>query len=141
MTNINIHVLLMLQLSLDLYYTEDEIYELSYTKEPKNPKIQVSRAKYDSLKLNFILHHQHHICYNLFSQEEGQLCTFCGCNIIFETKVQILLKDIKISHIKVPYVREACYVVGVLFFSCFSRHVQSFTFNQCICRSTACSSC
>nr|XP_046245791.1 RAS guanyl-releasing protein 4 isoform X2 [Scatophagus argus] len=24
----------------DLYYTEDEIYELSYTKEPKNPKIQ-----------------------------------------------------------------------------------------------------
>lgn len=32
----------MLQLSLDLYYTEDEIYELSYTKEPKNPKIQVS---------------------------------------------------------------------------------------------------
>lgn len=37
-----IHVLLMLQLSLDLYYTEDEIYELSYTKEPKNPKIQVS---------------------------------------------------------------------------------------------------
>lgn len=30
------------QLSLDLYYTEDEIYELSYTKEPKNPKIQVS---------------------------------------------------------------------------------------------------
>lgn len=37
-------VLLMLQLSLDLYYTEDEIYELSYTKEPKNPKIQVSRT-------------------------------------------------------------------------------------------------
>lgn len=34
----------MLQLSLDLYYTEDEIYELSYTKEPKNPKIQVSKA-------------------------------------------------------------------------------------------------
>ena len=34
----------MLQLSLDLYYTEDEIYELSYTKEPKNPKIQVSLA-------------------------------------------------------------------------------------------------
>lgn len=35
----------MLQLSLDLYYTEDEIYELSYTKEPKNPKIQVSRGR------------------------------------------------------------------------------------------------
>lgn len=33
------------QLSLDLYYTEDEIYELSYAKEPKNPKIQVS-ARY-----------------------------------------------------------------------------------------------
>ncbi|KAL0972709.1 hypothetical protein UPYG_G00193770 [Umbra pygmaea] len=30
----------LLTLSLDLYYTEDEIYELSYTKEPKNPKIQ-----------------------------------------------------------------------------------------------------
>ena len=29
------------QLSLDLYCTEDEIYELSYTKEPRNPKIQV----------------------------------------------------------------------------------------------------
>lgn len=35
------HVLVILQLSLDLYYTEDEIYELSYAKEPKNPKIQV----------------------------------------------------------------------------------------------------
>ncbi|XP_039626717.1 RAS guanyl-releasing protein 4 isoform X3 [Polypterus senegalus] len=30
----------LLTLSLDLYYTEDEIYELSYTKEPRNPKIQ-----------------------------------------------------------------------------------------------------
>ncbi|MGH0115020.1 UNVERIFIED_CONTAM: hypothetical protein FKN15_068395 [Acipenser sinensis] len=30
----------LLQLSLDLYYTEDEIYELSYAKEPRNPKIQ-----------------------------------------------------------------------------------------------------
>ncbi|KAM8853182.1 RAS guanyl-releasing protein 4 isoform 2-T2 [Synchiropus picturatus] len=30
----------LLTLSLDLYYTEDEIYELSYTKEPKNLKIQ-----------------------------------------------------------------------------------------------------
>ncbi|KAG9348370.1 hypothetical protein JZ751_002105 [Albula glossodonta] len=28
------------QLSLDLYYTEDEIYDLSYAKEPRNPKIQ-----------------------------------------------------------------------------------------------------
>lgn len=44
----------MFQLSLDLYYTEDEIYELSYTKEPKNPKIQVSRATYSTLKLNII---------------------------------------------------------------------------------------
>lgn len=35
----------MFQLSLDLYYTEDEIYELSYAKEPKNPKVQVSRAE------------------------------------------------------------------------------------------------
>uniref|UniRef100_A0A3Q3DKK6 RAS guanyl releasing protein 4 n=1 Tax=Hippocampus comes TaxID=109280 RepID=A0A3Q3DKK6_HIPCM len=36
----NKHLLHLLTLSLDLYYTEDEIYELSYTKEPKNPKIQ-----------------------------------------------------------------------------------------------------
>ncbi|XP_068577657.1 RAS guanyl-releasing protein 1-like isoform X1 [Cebidichthys violaceus] len=28
----------LLTLSLDLYYTEDEIYELSYTREPKNSK-------------------------------------------------------------------------------------------------------
>lgn len=32
-----------LQLSLDLYYTEDEIYELSYTREPKNCKAPVSQ--------------------------------------------------------------------------------------------------
>lgn len=44
----------MFQLSLDLYYTEDEIYELSYTKEPKNTKIQVSAARFCSLKLGFI---------------------------------------------------------------------------------------
>uniref|UniRef100_A0A8C6SG83 RAS guanyl releasing protein 4 n=1 Tax=Neogobius melanostomus TaxID=47308 RepID=A0A8C6SG83_9GOBI len=37
----NKDLLHLLTLSLDLYYTEDEIYELSYTKEPKNPKIQV----------------------------------------------------------------------------------------------------
>lgn len=30
------------KLSLDLYYTEDEIYELSYTREPKNCKAAVS---------------------------------------------------------------------------------------------------
>uniref|UniRef100_A0A8D0AT14 RAS guanyl releasing protein 4 n=1 Tax=Sander lucioperca TaxID=283035 RepID=A0A8D0AT14_SANLU len=39
----NKDLLHLLTLSLDLYYTEDEIYELSYTKEPKNTKIQVSR--------------------------------------------------------------------------------------------------
>lgn len=32
----------LLQLSLDLYYTEDEIYELSYAREPKNCKAPVS---------------------------------------------------------------------------------------------------
>lgn len=32
----------VLQLSLDLYYTEDEIYELSYAREPKNCKAPVS---------------------------------------------------------------------------------------------------
>ncbi|KAM7398947.1 hypothetical protein PAMP_018248 [Pampus punctatissimus] len=36
----NKDLLHLLTLSLDLYYTEDEIYELSYNKEPKNPKIQ-----------------------------------------------------------------------------------------------------
>ncbi|KAM9732792.1 LOW QUALITY PROTEIN: RAS guanyl-releasing protein 4 [Menidia menidia] len=36
----NKDLLHLLTLSLDLYYTEDEIYELSYTKEPRNPKIQ-----------------------------------------------------------------------------------------------------
>lgn len=29
------------KLSLDLYYTEDEIYELSLLREPRNPKSQV----------------------------------------------------------------------------------------------------
>lgn len=33
---------LLPQLSLDLYYTEDEIYELSYAREPKNCKAPVS---------------------------------------------------------------------------------------------------
>ncbi|XP_028321155.1 RAS guanyl-releasing protein 4 isoform X2 [Gouania willdenowi] len=36
----NKDLLHLLTLSLDLYYTEDEIYELSYTKEPKNHKTQ-----------------------------------------------------------------------------------------------------
>lgn len=45
---------MLLQLSLDLYYTEDEIYELSYTKEPKNTKIQVSRVACSSLKSSSI---------------------------------------------------------------------------------------
>ncbi|XP_061733892.1 RAS guanyl-releasing protein 4 isoform X2 [Nerophis ophidion] len=36
----NKDLLHLLTLSLDLYYTEDQIYELSYTKEPKNPRIQ-----------------------------------------------------------------------------------------------------
>lgn len=31
-----------LKLSLDLFYTEDEIYELSYNREPKNCKAHVS---------------------------------------------------------------------------------------------------
>ncbi|XP_064157196.1 RAS guanyl-releasing protein 1-like [Anguilla rostrata] len=36
----NKDLLHLLTLSLDLYYTEDEIYDLSYAKEPKYPKIQ-----------------------------------------------------------------------------------------------------
>lgn len=39
----------VLQLSLDLYYTEDEIYELSYAREPKNCKAPVSDANRDAL--------------------------------------------------------------------------------------------
>ncbi|KAG5844525.1 hypothetical protein ANANG_G00163420 [Anguilla anguilla] len=38
----NKDLLHLLTLSLDLCYTEDEIYELSYAKEPKNPKIQTA---------------------------------------------------------------------------------------------------
>ncbi|XP_061103627.1 RAS guanyl-releasing protein 4-like [Conger conger] len=42
----NKDLLHLLTLSLDLCYTEDEIYELSYAKEPKNPKIQtITRVK------------------------------------------------------------------------------------------------
>uniref|UniRef100_A0A673H282 RAS guanyl-releasing protein 1-like n=1 Tax=Sinocyclocheilus rhinocerous TaxID=307959 RepID=A0A673H282_9TELE len=43
----NKDLLHLLTLSLDLCYTEDEIYELSYTKEPKNPKIQSIMKNYD----------------------------------------------------------------------------------------------
>lgn len=63
LTMILFHVLLILQLSLDLYYTEDEIYELSYTKEPKNPKIQV-RLTQVSLKFTTfkVSHNQSRLC-------------------------------------------------------------------------------
>lgn len=64
---------LMLQLSLDLYYTEDEIYELSYTKEPKNPKIQVSGAAGAEFRVT--------ACCNFSQQREGHLCDLCGCHI------------------------------------------------------------
>ncbi|RXM98817.1 RAS guanyl-releasing protein 1 [Acipenser ruthenus] len=43
----NKDLLHLLTLSLDLYYTEDEIYELSYAKEPRNPKIQSVIQNYD----------------------------------------------------------------------------------------------
>ncbi|MGH0163043.1 UNVERIFIED_CONTAM: hypothetical protein FKN15_043968 [Acipenser sinensis] len=43
----NEDLLHLLTLSLDLYYTEDEIYELSYAKEPRNPKIQSVIQNYD----------------------------------------------------------------------------------------------
>ncbi|KAA0714851.1 RAS guanyl-releasing protein 1 [Triplophysa tibetana] len=43
----NKDLLHLLTLSLDLCYTEDEIYELSYAKEPKNPKIQSIMKNYD----------------------------------------------------------------------------------------------
>uniref|UniRef100_A0A8C7T4T3 RAS guanyl-releasing protein 1 n=1 Tax=Oncorhynchus mykiss TaxID=8022 RepID=A0A8C7T4T3_ONCMY len=37
----------LLTLSLDLYYTDDEIYELSYTREPKNSKAPSVFKNYD----------------------------------------------------------------------------------------------
>ncbi|MEQ2238675.1 Ras guanyl-releasing protein 3, partial [Ilyodon furcidens] len=37
----NMDLIYLLTLSLDLYYTEDEIYELSLLREPRNPKSQV----------------------------------------------------------------------------------------------------
>uniref|UniRef100_H3DNV6 RAS guanyl releasing protein 4 n=1 Tax=Tetraodon nigroviridis TaxID=99883 RepID=H3DNV6_TETNG len=50
----NKDLLHLLTLSLDLYYTEDEIYELSYTKEPKNPKIQSIMKNYDQSQDGYI---------------------------------------------------------------------------------------
>uniref|UniRef100_A0A8C9WTD2 RAS guanyl releasing protein 3 (calcium and DAG-regulated) n=1 Tax=Scleropages formosus TaxID=113540 RepID=A0A8C9WTD2_SCLFO len=38
----NMDLIYLLALSLDLYYTEDEIYELSLLREPRNPKSLVS---------------------------------------------------------------------------------------------------
>lgn len=131
---------LMLQLSLDLYYTEDEIYELSYTKEPKNPKIQVSRAKYLSLKLSYLSSHQAHTCYNLFSQDGGYLCILCRRNV-FKTKAQTQCRNTSkwaTSKRRTLGKRVMWWVCS--FFSCFS-HVQSFVSYHCICRSTARHSC
>lgn len=74
LTAILFHVVWILQLSLDLYYTEDEIYELSYTKEPKNPKIQVSPS-HQTLSSSQLLQPR-------FTQGEALLCSaVCGCNI------------------------------------------------------------
>uniref|UniRef100_A0A674AZ08 RAS guanyl-releasing protein 1 n=1 Tax=Salmo trutta TaxID=8032 RepID=A0A674AZ08_SALTR len=44
----------LLTLSLDLYYTEDEIYELSYTREPKNNKAPSVFKNYDHDENGFI---------------------------------------------------------------------------------------
>uniref|UniRef100_A0A8C8D4Q8 RAS guanyl-releasing protein 1 n=1 Tax=Oncorhynchus tshawytscha TaxID=74940 RepID=A0A8C8D4Q8_ONCTS len=44
----------LLTLSLDLYYTEDEIYELSYTREPKNSKAPSVFKNYDHDENGFI---------------------------------------------------------------------------------------
>ncbi len=41
------------KLSLDLYYTEDEIYELSLLREPRNPKSQV-RWQYVFWSFSFV---------------------------------------------------------------------------------------
>lgn len=70
----------MVQLSLDLYYTEDEIYELSYTKEPKNPKIQVSRAACFEVQLD-VTASQLYLLEPLLSLWGTFICAPCGCNI------------------------------------------------------------
>uniref|UniRef100_A0A4W5QK48 RAS guanyl-releasing protein 1 n=1 Tax=Hucho hucho TaxID=62062 RepID=A0A4W5QK48_9TELE len=44
----------LLTLSLDLYYTDDEIYELSYTREPKNSKAPSVFKNYDHDENGFI---------------------------------------------------------------------------------------
>uniref|UniRef100_A0A3B3X4Z8 RAS guanyl releasing protein 1 n=1 Tax=Poecilia mexicana TaxID=48701 RepID=A0A3B3X4Z8_9TELE len=46
----------LLTLSLDLYYTEDEIYELSYAREPKNCKAPSVFKNYDLDQNGFISH-------------------------------------------------------------------------------------
>uniref|UniRef100_A0A8C3ASA3 RAS guanyl releasing protein 3 (calcium and DAG-regulated) n=1 Tax=Cyclopterus lumpus TaxID=8103 RepID=A0A8C3ASA3_CYCLU len=43
----NMDLIYLLTLSLDLYYTEDEIYELSLLKEPRNPKSLSVFRNYD----------------------------------------------------------------------------------------------
>ncbi|XP_028426695.1 RAS guanyl-releasing protein 4 isoform X2 [Perca flavescens] len=77
----NKDLLHLLTLSLDLYYTEDEIYELSYTKEPKNTKIQ-----------------------------RRDMCVLSVGVTSSKQKHRLGAEYIKIRHIKALYVREACYV-------------------------------
>lgn len=105
----------MHQLSLDLYYTEDEIYELSYTKEPKNPKIQVSRATRSSLKPSSISHHWG--CHSFHTRRDTYLLSV---GVTSSRQKHRLSKCIKISHIKGPCVREAHGGWMFFFFSCFS---------------------
>ncbi|TKS80672.1 RAS guanyl-releasing protein 1 [Collichthys lucidus] len=50
----NKDLLHLLTLSLDLYYTEDEIYELSYTKEPQEPQDPVHNENYDQNQDGYI---------------------------------------------------------------------------------------
>lgn len=88
----------MLQLSLDLYYTEDEIYELSYTKEPKNPKIQVSRATYSSFEAELCVTASD----SQLSHEGGHLSALCGRDI-FKTKAQTQCRNTSKSATSKPH--------------------------------------
>jgi len=45
----------VLQLSLDLHYTEDEIYELSLAREPRNSLSSVSSHKPLTIRVTFVL--------------------------------------------------------------------------------------
>lgn len=69
------------QLSLDLYYTEDEIYELSYAREPRNHKAAVSSA---AVSVFFSDNQQENTCRIVIKRnhdEKHKACLFNGINM------------------------------------------------------------